>query len=162
MSFDTPQPHGATDTVYTPADLRQKLAEQLGDFVAKVPGVRHALLISRDALPLVDSGVPREHAQKWAATLGTLASLAENIPGPEGGNAALQQVLIDREDGLILVCIAGTSAAFPNQAGTRQGKVDTVLGVICEPGARVGTVGFEMGQLVDRFAAYMVEPARSA
>uniref|UniRef100_A0AAU2ACY9 Roadblock/LC7 domain-containing protein n=1 Tax=Streptomyces sp. NBC_00093 TaxID=2975649 RepID=A0AAU2ACY9_9ACTN len=162
MTLDTPQPHDATDASSNPADVRQKLADQLRGFVEKVPGVRHALLISRDALPLVDSGIHRDYAHKWAATLGSLASLSENIPGPEGHKSPLQQVLIERADGIILVCIAGTSAAFPNQPGTKQGKVDTVLGVIAEPQASVGTIGWEMGQLVDRFAEYMVEPARTA
>lgn len=37
-----------------------------------------------------------------------------------------------------------------------------MLGVIAEPQASVGTIGWEMGQLVDRFAEYMVEPARTA
>ena len=161
MTFDTSQPPGTTATASHPAEVQAKLAELLRDFVARVPGVRHALLISRVALPLVDSGIHRDYSHKWAATLGSLASLSESIPGPEGDTGPLHQVLIERADGFIIACIAGTSAAFPNVPGSQKGKVDTVLGVITEPRARVGTVGFEMGELVARFAEYMVEPVRT-
>ncbi|MFE7124970.1 roadblock/LC7 domain-containing protein [Streptomyces sp. NPDC057617] len=138
------------------------MARMLEEFAQTVPEVTHALLISRDGLTLVDSGIHKDSSDKWSATLGTLASLAENIPGPRGGKEALKLALIEREDGLIFVSIAGTSAAFPNRPGNTNGVVDTVLAVIAEPKANAGTVGYEMGHLVDRFAPYMVAAVRIA
>lgn len=140
---------------------QEQMAGLLAEFVEAVPGVTHALLVSRDGLKLVDSGVSRTWADKWAATLGTLASLCENIPGPHGDKGRLQLAMVEREDALIFVSIAGTSEVFPNHPGNTAGKVDTVLAVLAEPSANVGTVGYEMGQLVDRFAPYMVTALRS-
>ncbi|WP_217561562.1 roadblock/LC7 domain-containing protein [Streptomyces sp. GbtcB6] len=153
------------DTVMATASgqkAREQLAGLLEEFVNAVPGVTHALLVSRDGLKLVDSGIPKTPADKWAATFGTLASLCENIPGPHGGKGGLQMAVVEREDALIFVTIAGTSAVFPNQPGNTAGVVDTVLAVIAEPSANPKTVGYEMGELVDRFAPYMVAAVRSA
>ncbi|MFJ9893577.1 roadblock/LC7 domain-containing protein [Streptomyces sp. NPDC091280] len=140
----------------------RQMAGMLTEFVQQVPGVTQALLVSRDGLRLVDNGIHKDLADKWAASLGTLASLTENIPGPRGDAGAMKQTVIERDDGLIFVSFAGTSAAFPNQPGTKEGVVATVLAVITEPNANAGTVGYEMGVLVDRFAPYMVTALRRA
>jgi predicted regulator of Ras-like GTPase activity (Roadblock/LC7/MglB family) len=154
---------GETMIATTPGDkaAQEQLSGLLVEFVEAVPKVTHALLVSRDGLKLVDSGVSRTWADKWAATLGTLASLCENIPGPHGDRGRLQLAMVEREDALIFVSIAGASAVFPNHPGNKEGRVDTVLAVIAEPTAGAGTVGYEMGQLVDRFAPYMVTAVRS-
>ncbi|MET8561187.1 roadblock/LC7 domain-containing protein [Streptomyces sp. NPDC051172] len=163
MTYDTTQMEGGGVTVAASGpDARKQMAGLLTDFVANVPGVTHALLISRDGLKLVDSAIHKDWADTWAATLGSLASLAEAIPGPTGGREALKLAVVEREDALIFASIAGTSAIFPNQPGNTLGTVDTVLAVIAEPDANAGTVGYEMGLLVDRFGPYMVEPVRSA
>ncbi|QKZ20362.1 roadblock/LC7 domain-containing protein [Streptomyces chartreusis] len=142
-------------------DARNQLGSLLGDFVANVRSVTHALLISRDGLSLVDSQIHKDFADKWAATLGTLASLCESIPGPHGGSKGLKLAVVEREDAWIFAAIAGSSAAFPDRPGSDRGLVDTVLAVIAEPEADAGTVGYEMGLLIDQFAPYMVEPVRS-
>ncbi|MCW8379833.1 roadblock/LC7 domain-containing protein [Streptomyces justiciae] len=156
--------NGGTTVIGTaPGDAaaQKKLSELLAEFVSMVPDVTHALLVSRDGMKLVDSGVSRTWADRWAATLGTLASLCENIPGPDGGKGRLQLAWIERDDALIFVSIAGTSEVFQNNPGNRDGRVDTVLAVIAKRGASVADVGYEMGQLVDRFAPYMVTAVRS-
>ncbi|WP_432034062.1 roadblock/LC7 domain-containing protein [Streptomyces antibioticus] len=141
--------------------VRQQMAGMLEGFVRDVPRVTHALLVSRDGLKLVDSGMSKDPADKWAATFATLASLCENIPGPHGDKGVLKLAMVEREDGLLFVSIAGTSVLFPSQPCDEDGTVDTVLAVVAEPTADAGTVGFEMGQLVDQFAPYMVAAVRS-
>ncbi|WP_406438970.1 roadblock/LC7 domain-containing protein [Streptomyces sp. NBC_01613] len=165
MTHDTPRPDSGdtmTATASGQDEPSKQMARMLEEFVENVPGVTHALLVSRDGLKLVDSAIHKDWADTWAATLGSLASLCESIPGPRGGKEALKLALVERGDALICVSIAGTSAVFPNQPGNMLGVVDTVLAVIAEPDASAGTVGFEMGLLVDRFAPYMVAAVRSA
>ncbi|MGW3308293.1 roadblock/LC7 domain-containing protein [Streptomyces sp. NPDC001073] len=165
MTHQTPRPEGGdtmTASTHGTDEPIQQMAGMLTEFVEQVPGVTQALLISRDGLRLVDSGIHKDWADKWAASLGTLASLTENIPGPLGNAGAMKQTIIERDDGMIFVTFAGTSAAFPNQPGTKEGVVATVLAVITKPDASAGTVGYEMGALVDRFAPYMVTALRSA
>nr|WP_252980789.1 roadblock/LC7 domain-containing protein [Streptomyces chartreusis] len=163
MSNNTPQADATGHGTPAPSgvDARRQMAGLLEDFVQNVRGVRHALLISRDGLTLVDSEIHKDFADRWAAALGALASLCESIPGPEGGTGlGLKLAVVEREDALIFASIAGTSAIFPNRPGNAHGVVDTVLAVIAQPDANAGAVGYEMGALVDRFAPYMVEPVR--
>ncbi|MFD5469614.1 roadblock/LC7 domain-containing protein [Streptomyces sp. NPDC127105] len=138
----------------------EDMAWLLNQFTATVPGVTHALLLSRDGLKLLTSEIHRDWADELAAALCGLASLAQNITGPIGKKAAPQQIIIEREDCLIFIQSAGTSDAFKGHPGNTRGTVDTVLGVITRPDAKVGTVGYETGRLVAQFAPYMVTPVR--
>ncbi|MEU0942309.1 hypothetical protein ABZ379_05850 [Streptomyces canus] len=143
-------------------EVRKHIEHLLKEFVDEVPGVAHALLTTRDALPLVDSGIPREFNQKWSAVTGTLASLAENIPGVNGGPGNVREVTIQRDDTIFVLCGAGFSKDFPAADDDAQNHdtEETVLVVVCHPGTKMTTVGFEMGRLVDRFAQYLRESRR--
>ncbi|MET8981670.1 roadblock/LC7 domain-containing protein [Streptomyces sp. NPDC004539] len=124
-------------------------------FVDQTPGVTHAMLLSRDGLSLLDSGLKKEWADRLAAAVSALASTATAIPGP-GGAAHPDQVLIERSDACFLIQSTGRTKAFDNRT------VDTVLCVVTEPAAVLRTVGLEMGRLVDRFAAFMTVEVRTA
>ncbi|MBV9026909.1 MAG: roadblock/LC7 domain-containing protein [Streptomycetaceae bacterium] len=136
----------------------------LDTFVSKVPGVTHALLVSRDGLTLLASGMDKDWADTMAATVSGHASLAQGTPGPKGGRLPAQQIMIEREDCLFFIMSSGTGqrSAFTSQPGTCQGTVDTVLGVLAEPDADGGTVGYEMGRLITAFAQHMHTPIRQA
>ncbi|MFF7953992.1 roadblock/LC7 domain-containing protein [Streptomyces griseorubiginosus] len=152
----------STDPIHTRRDdIHNEIADRLKHFAENVAGVTHALLLTRDALPLVTSGIDRTLAEQWAACFGALASLAENIPGPNGEQDGLSQAIIQRGDALFLAVNSGSSEHFAGHAGTRGGILETVLAVICQPDAQMGAVSYEMGRLVDRFSSYMVEPARA-
>ncbi|MEU9167712.1 roadblock/LC7 domain-containing protein [Streptomyces sp. NPDC048420] len=147
--------------------VRKQIEHLLKEFVDEVPGVAHALLTTRDALPLVDSGITREFKEKWSAITGTLASLAENIPGPTGGTGNVRTVTIERNDAIFVLCGAGFSKDFPATDDDTQDDdtedddtEETVLVVVCYPNTKMTTVGFEMGRLVDRFAQYLRESRR--
>lgn len=140
---------------------QQEMAWLLKEFVARVPGVTHALLVSRDGIKLLDSDVHRDIADTWAAGFSGLASLSQNLKGPRGAQLPPAQMIIERQDCFFFLQFAGTSAAFENHPGnTSGGTVETVLGVVAEPDAEVGTVGFEMTRLVDQFEPFMVTPVR--
>ncbi|SEF03981.1 Predicted regulator of Ras-like GTPase activity, Roadblock/LC7/MglB family [Streptomyces sp. 3213] len=115
MTHETSRPDGG-DTMTAAAhgsdDPSRQMAGMLEEFVERVPGVTHALLISRDGLRMVDSGIHKDWADKWAATLGALASLAENVPGPRGGAAAMKQAVVERDDGMLFVSIAGPDGPY--------------------------------------------------
>lgn len=134
----------------------------LRQFAADIPGVTHAVLLSRDGLRLLDSEVNKDWADELSAAISGVASIAANITGPTHEKHPAKQVIIERDDCLFFVQGAGRSAAFRNYPGNTRGVVDTVLLVITTTNADVGTVGFEMGRLVDRFAPYMDIPVRVA
>ncbi|GGU45815.1 roadblock/LC7 domain-containing protein [Streptomyces coeruleorubidus] len=144
----------------TASGQRDKMAWLLRQFASETPGITHAVLLSRDGLRLVDSDVDKDWADELSAALSGVASLAANITGPTHKKRPARQVIIERDDCLVFVQSAGRSAAFDNHPGNERGEVDTILAVIATTDADAGTVGFEMGRLVQKFAPYMLIPVR--
>jgi hypothetical protein len=136
------------------------MAWLLRQFASDVPGVTHAVLLSRDGLRLSDSEVDKDWADQLSAAISGVASLASNITGPTRAKGPARQVIIERDDCFFFVQGAGRSSAFRNYPGNTRGVVDTVLAVVAYPDAEVGTIGFEMGRLVEKFAPYMDIPVR--
>ncbi|MGJ5751508.1 putative regulator of Ras-like GTPase activity (Roadblock/LC7/MglB family) [Streptomyces puniciscabiei] len=144
----------------TASGQRENMAWLLRQFASETPGVTHAVLLSRDGLRLLDSDVDKDWADELSAALAGVASLAANITGPTHKKRPARQVVIERDDCLFFVQSAGRSAAFEGHPGSERGVVDTVLAVITAMDADAGTVGFEMGRLVQKFAPYMQIPVR--
>jgi len=147
-------------TETTASGQRDNMAWLLRQFASDIPGVTHAVLLSRDGLRLLDSDVDKDWADELSAALSGVASLAANITGPSHKKRPVRQVIIERDDCLFFVQSAGRSAAFDNHPGNERGEVDTILAVIATTGADAGTVGFEMGRLIQKFAPYMLIPIR--
>jgi predicted regulator of Ras-like GTPase activity (Roadblock/LC7/MglB family) len=144
----------------TASGQRENMAWLLRQFASEVSGVTHAVLLSRDGLRLLDSDVDKDWADELSAALSGVASLAANITGPSHKKRPARQVVIERDDCLFFVQSAGRSAAFENHPGNERGVVDTVLAVIATTDADAGTVGYETGRLVQKFAPYMQIPVR--
>lgn len=151
---------GTPASATTASGQRDSMAWLLRQFAAETPGVLHAVLISRDGLRLLDSDVDKDWADELSAAFSGIASLAANITGPTCKKRPSRQVIIERDDALFFVQSAGRSAAFDNHPGNERGEVDTILAVIATRDADAGTIGFEMGRLVHKFAPYMVIPVR--
>ena len=150
----------ASASATTTSGQRDGMAWLLRQFAAETPGVTHAVLLSRDGLRLLDSDVDKDWADELSAAFSGVASLAANITGPSHKKRPARQVIIERDDCLFFVQSAGRSAAFDNHPGNDRGEVDTILAVIATRDADAGTVGFEMGRLVQKFAPYMLVPVR--
>ncbi|MFD4574994.1 roadblock/LC7 domain-containing protein [Streptomyces sp. NPDC058417] len=144
----------------TASGQRDTMAWLLREFVSDVPGVTHAVLLSRDGLRLLDSNVDKDWADEVAAGLSGVASLASNITGPGHKKRPVRQVVIERDDCLVFVQSAGRSAAFDRHAGNQRGEVDTILAVMTTTDADAGSVGFELARVISKFAEYMVIPVR--
>ncbi|MEU2993459.1 roadblock/LC7 domain-containing protein [Streptomyces griseoincarnatus] len=144
----------------TASGKRDNMAWLLRHFTSETPGVTHAVLLSRDGLRLLDSDVDKDWADELSAALSGVAALATNITGPSHKKRPARQVIIERDDCLFFVQSAGCSAAFEGHPGNERGEVDTILAVIATTDADAGTVGFEMGRLVQKFAPYMQIPVR--
>ncbi|MFD5478797.1 roadblock/LC7 domain-containing protein [Streptomyces hawaiiensis] len=152
---------GDTPMSQMPANgQRENMAWLLRQFASDVTGVTHAVLLSRDGLRLLDSDVDKDWADELSAAFSGVASLAANITGPSHKKRPARQVIIERDDCLFFVQSAGRSAAFENHPGNERGVVDTVLAVIATTDADAGTVGYETGRLVEKFAPYMQIPVR--
>ncbi|MDI2132002.1 roadblock/LC7 domain-containing protein [Yinghuangia seranimata] len=134
----TPPPTIATDT---------RLDWLLTDLVRRVPGTRHAVVLSQDGLVMSHSETfDRDSAEQLAAASSGLASLARGIGRSfEGG--PVRQTLIEMEDAFLFLTAAGRGAH---------------MAVLADQKADVGVVAFEMNTLVKRVGEYLGTTPRFA
>ncbi|MFD7130631.1 roadblock/LC7 domain-containing protein [Streptomyces sp. NPDC059894] len=155
-----PSPDAPSQQAQTPSEQMGWLLDR---FVDRTSGVTHAVLLSMDGLVLLSStAVNRDWADRLSASFAGLASMGAGVPGPDDTCLPTSQIVIERADTLVFIMVAGQGqrAAFSHQGETR-GTVDTVLGVLADPGADAGTVGFQMGHLIRQFAGIMQTPVRT-
>lgn len=164
MTHDPVNAAARTAEQQMPAMLttQEQLGWLLDNFVHGVSGVDHALLVSRDGLKLLVTGMDKDWADPMAATICGLASLAHAAIGPTGETLPAEQIIIERPDCVLFITNSGSGqhGHFTTDYSFTQGRIDTVLGVIAQPDADVGTIGFEMSQLVSAFATHLNTPVR--
>ncbi|MEE8600063.1 roadblock/LC7 domain-containing protein [Euzebya tangerina] len=112
----------------------------LENFVRDTHGVEQAIGVSSDGLLMaVAATMPRDEADKFAAVVSGLASLAISASG-QLNKGALSQVIIEFGGGYLVVCaISG---------GSR-------LGVVTGAEADLGLIGYEITMLAERVGAVL-------
>ncbi len=158
----TPTPPAVTAASSLTADGLDWL---LQEFTGRVAGVTHAVLVSRDGLKMAVAGLDTAEADRAAAWMSSLHSLARSagtlIGAPDGG---FRQVVIEDAGFLVFVVSADfAAAARPSlKSGAGSGLVGCVLGVLAEPGADVGVVGYEIALLVKSVTEQLTTPTRGS
>ena len=113
----------------------QNLNWLITNFVDRVPGVAHAVVVSADGLLLaLSEGLPRDRADQLAAVASGLTSLTQGASRIfEGGDVV--QTVVEMERGfLFLMSISDGSC----------------LAVLAATSCDIGLVGYEMALLVER------------
>jgi predicted regulator of Ras-like GTPase activity (Roadblock/LC7/MglB family) len=106
----------------------------LDNFAASTPGVRHALIVSSDGLPLITAGgMSPDLADPLAAMTSGIISLGNNI-ADKVGDAGCDQLMLKFPTGHFLFMGIGNLAGFA---------------VLVRNGANLGVVAHQMAQLVD-------------
>lgn len=154
-----PTPPPAPPLQIASARAGEGLSWLLEEFTGRVTGVTGAVLVSRDGLKMAMSGLGRDEADRAAAWMSSLHSLARSagtlIGAPDDG---FRQAII--EDGNVLVFVVSADhAATAGTAGEAE-LVGSVLGVLAEPDADPGVVGYEMSLLVKSVAEHLVTETR--
>jgi predicted regulator of Ras-like GTPase activity (Roadblock/LC7/MglB family) len=121
-----------------PTDLRAAAADftwLLNRFASETAGVVDAIAVSSDGLLIAVSQL-RDHSdsERLAAIVSGMTSLAAGAAG-NYGLGALNKVIIDMEDGHILVSSVGSGA---------------VLGVVTSKEAKLGNIAYEMTVFANR------------
>jgi predicted regulator of Ras-like GTPase activity (Roadblock/LC7/MglB family) len=135
----------------------------LEDFVRRVPGVDAALLASSDGLPLAVAGLTGEEAEKTAAVMSGLHSLAKSvgmIKGPSGGGVRQVVVELDRMHLFVTSAGDGLPAGVPVRPGIGVSAVGTVVGVLAAPDADLGAIGYETATLIKSVSEHLVTATR--
>lgn len=105
------------------------------DFVNRVPGVAHSVVVSADGLLISSSRhLPRDRADQLAAVASGLMSLTQGAARCfEAGQVV--QTVVEMERGIVLLMAVGDGSC---------------LAVLAAPNCDIGLIGYEMTLLVDR------------
>lgn len=118
----------------------------LNNFVERVPGVREAVVVSADGLPMaMSAGMDRASADRFAAVSSGLIGLAYGAASRFGGGA-VHEVIVEMEHAFIFV------------TGVSDGSS---LAVVASSTCDVGLVGYEMAVLVDKCGAVLTPELRA-
>ncbi|AHH96896.1 roadblock/LC7 domain-containing protein [Kutzneria viridogrisea] len=118
----------------------------IDDFVDRVAGVAHAVVVSADGLLLASSqGLPRDRAEQLSAVSSGLVSLTLGAARCfEAG--AVNQTVVEMERGyLFLMSISDGSC----------------LAVLAAPSCEIGLVGYAMARLVERVGQQLTPELRA-
>jgi len=121
----------------------QDLNWLVSDFVARVPDVAHAIIVSSDGLVVaVSGGFPDGSAERLAAVTSGLASLVQGAASMfEAGS--VNQTVVEMDAGVLVVMTVSHGAS---------------LAVLAGPDGKMGLIAYEMALLVER-AGRMITPA---
>jgi predicted regulator of Ras-like GTPase activity (Roadblock/LC7/MglB family) len=118
----------------------------LNGFVRKVPGVREAVVLSADGLPMaVSEGLERDAAERFSAVASGLVGLAYGAAGRFGGGR-VNEVIVEMEHAFLLV------------TGISDGSV---LAAVADAGCDIGLVGYEMAVFVERAGGVLTPELRA-
>ncbi|MDQ3887313.1 MAG: roadblock/LC7 domain-containing protein [Actinomycetota bacterium] len=116
------------------------------DFVNRVPGVAHAVVVSADGLLLTASAyLPRDRADQLAAVASGLISLTQGAARCfEAGQVV--QTVVEMERGIVLLMSINAGSC---------------LAVLASTNCDIGLVGYEMTLLVDRVGQVLTPQLRA-
>jgi predicted regulator of Ras-like GTPase activity (Roadblock/LC7/MglB family) len=115
------------------------------DFVARVPDVAHAVVVSADGLSLaVSAGFPAEHAKQVAVVTSGLSSLVQGAARMFDGGMTVQTA-VEMEAGVMVIMTISIAAS---------------LAVLAAPEANMDIVAYEMTLLVERAGRMITPPTR--
>ena len=118
----------------------------VNNFVAQVPGVTDAVVVSSDGLPIASSeGLDRDSIDRFSAVASGLIGLSYGAAGRFGGGA-VTEVIVEMEHAFLFV------------TGISDGSL---LAVMAQQSADVGLVAYEMAVLVEKAGATLTPELRA-
>jgi predicted regulator of Ras-like GTPase activity (Roadblock/LC7/MglB family) len=124
----------------------QNLNWLITNFVERVPGIAHTIVVSSDGLLLaVSEGFPRDRADQLAAVASGLSSLTQGASRVfEGGTVT--QTVVEMERGFLFIMSISDGSC---------------LAVLASTACDIGLVGYEMALLVERAGEVLTPALRS-
>lgn len=130
----------------TPRSAAGELGRLLDSLVDRIPGTRHALVLSDDGLPVARSTqLDRAGSEYLAAIAAGLQSLARGI-GRRFAGGAVRQTVVELENMFLFVTAVGRGAR---------------LAVVATAAVDAGTVVYEMNVLVKQLGRFLGAGPRS-
>jgi predicted regulator of Ras-like GTPase activity (Roadblock/LC7/MglB family) len=89
-----------------PAGQAQDPARLIAELTERIPGMRHALVVSADGVPVAASdGIPPGRLEQLAAITSGLVSLADGVARAFDGGGVTQAVVVMAECTLVIMAI---------------------------------------------------------
>ncbi|MCZ2527968.1 roadblock/LC7 domain-containing protein [Streptomyces sp. NPDC059506] len=119
----------------------------LENLLARTPGTRHALVLSKDGLKLCRSnGLSVDQADQLAAIASGIQSLSHGASMEFGdGSGGVRQSMTEFHGGILFIVEAGEGAH---------------LAVVADDEADVGIIGHNMNEMVEQIGEYLSAPPR--
>ncbi|MFE2998102.1 roadblock/LC7 domain-containing protein [Nocardia sp. NPDC059246] len=112
----------------------------LDDLVQRLPGVRHAVVLSTDGLLIGRSTqIPRNDAEHFCAMSSTLFGLARSS-GARFGGGGVRQAVVELDEAIIFVTAGGPNAC---------------MALMADDSANMGMVAYEMNHTIKRVGTYL-------
>jgi predicted regulator of Ras-like GTPase activity (Roadblock/LC7/MglB family) len=112
----------------------------LNELVAKLSGVRHAVVLSSDGLLLAHAkGLSRDEAEQLAAMASAFQGLARSA-GRHYNGGGVRQTVVEMDRLVLFITSAGPGAC---------------LALLAAEDANMGMVAYESNMLVERVGAYL-------
>ncbi|WP_255634856.1 roadblock/LC7 domain-containing protein [Nocardia sp. alder85J] len=112
----------------------------LDDFLARMPGIESAVVLSTDGMLISkSSALSRESAEQFCAMASALQGLARSA-GSHFGIGGVRQSVIELDQGILFVTSAGHNAC---------------LAVLAGDNMNMGMVAYEMNQTVIRVGTFL-------
>jgi predicted regulator of Ras-like GTPase activity (Roadblock/LC7/MglB family) len=132
--------------VIVPQPKPSRFGWLVDDFVNRVAGVAHALVVSAEGMPMSASAyLPRDRADQLAAVASGLVSLAQGAARCFDAGQVVQTV-VELERGIMLLMSISDGSS---------------LAVLAAPTCDIGLVGYEMTLLVDRVGQQLTPHSRT-
>jgi len=132
--------------VIVPQPQTSRFGWLVDDFVNRVAGVAHALVVSAEGMPMTASAhLPRDRADQLAAVASGLVSLAQGAARCFDAGQVVQTV-VELERGIMLLMSISDGSS---------------LAVLAAPTCDIGLVGYEMTLLVDRVGQQLTPHSRT-
>jgi predicted regulator of Ras-like GTPase activity (Roadblock/LC7/MglB family) len=142
-------PNGTTATASTTATADEKLTWLMQGLLARTPGARHALVLSRDGLKLCRTPeLSVDQADQLAAIAAGIQSLSHGASMEFGdGTGGVRSAMTEFYGGVLFIVEAGEGAH---------------LAVVTAEEADPGLVGHNMGELVEQLGGHLSAQPRTS
>ncbi|GAB2843472.1 roadblock/LC7 domain-containing protein [Actinocorallia aurea] len=118
----------------------------LDDLVTRVAHVQHAIVLSRDGLPVGSSrGLGRDNSERLSALAAGLQSLARGV-GEQFDGGRVRQAVVELDDLFLFVTASGEG---------------TCLAVVATADAEIGLIAYQMATLVQKVGRHLAARQRS-
>jgi uncharacterized protein len=132
------------------SEAAREVYRLITDFVQRVPGVAHTVVVSSDGLPLaISEGLAKEPADQLATVAAGLIGLSQSASRVFGGGA-ITQTIVEMERGVLMVRSIMIGSGMISSSMVGSGSDGASLAVLAAPDCDMGLIAKEVELIIER------------